>query len=247
MIDLLIKIIETGSVPSFIIYIIFFLAIYFFAKKVRIIQDVFSLYDSTRNRKIKELDQKIESDIYSEYEKDVFRYKRKVLSYQKSLKTPETHLPSLVHINSYENSKFIVDKLKSCGNLVEFDESLGQFKLKQPIDEVRAEKRSKIGEVVFMINGIAAYFTMFVPIHFFEKEINATNVIPIALFLFFAMILQVFLGGVFMRYMRKQKDAILLTKIKPIDLEYLKKLDNKKASQDTLAIEQQDQDTENSP
>ncbi|WEI17690.1 hypothetical protein PY247_14935 [Acinetobacter proteolyticus] len=86
---------------------------------------------------------------------------------------------------------------------------------------------------------------MFVPIHFFEKEINATNVIPIALFLFFAMILQVFLGGVFMRYMRKQKDAILLTKIKPIDLEYLKKLDNKKTSQDTPAIEQQDQDTEN--
>ncbi|WEI17689.1 hypothetical protein PY247_14925 [Acinetobacter proteolyticus] len=120
------------------------MAIYFFAKKVRIIQDVFSLYDSTRNRKIKELDQKIESDIYSEYEKDVFRYKRKVLSYQKSLKTPETHLPSLVHVNSYENSKFIVDKLKSCGNLVEFDESLGQFKLKQPIDEVRAEKEVRL-------------------------------------------------------------------------------------------------------
>lgn len=247
MIDLLIKIIETGSVPSFIIYIIFFLALYFFAKKVRIIQDAFSLYDSTRNRKIKELDQKIESDIYSEFEKDVFRYKRKVLSYQKSLKTHETHLPSLVHVNSYENSQFVIDKLKRCDKLVEFDESLGRFKLKQPIDEVRAEKRSKIGEVVFMINGIAAYFTIFVPIHFFDKYINETNVIPIAVFLFFTMIFQVFLGGVFMRYMRKQKDAILLTKIKPIDLEYLKKLDNKKASQDTPAIEQQDQDTENSP
>ena len=152
--------IEQYPVPSFIGYSVvvigLILVLWHYARHTRIAQDISNIYSIFQNREIRILDNKIESKIYLDYEVKVFEYKRKILIYQKDLKTRETHLPTLIYLTGYENSKIAVSYYENAYKLLVFNDKKNRFELKEPINEGFAKSKELVGGLVFFINGIAS-------------------------------------------------------------------------------------------
>ncbi|MFW1893913.1 hypothetical protein, partial [Acinetobacter geminorum] len=62
------------------------------------------------------------------------------------------------------------------------------------------------------------YGIMMIPIIFYEEYINKNNVIPIVFFLLFIMILQVYLGAKFLKYMYRFSNALNLLKMERVNI-----------------------------
>mgnify|MGYP003592798609 CR=1 FL=1 len=221
----IIKILKDSSIiPSFIatgimtLILSFFL--YHYARKIQIAQDLFHLFSIVKNRKIKQLDRKISSiDVYSDYEIKIFKYRRKILIYQKDLITKETHLPTLIYLNSLENSPIAVSYYKNARKLVQFNDVNNRLELVSVFDQDYAKKHEGIGVWVFLINGVLAYFIFITPLYLL-KEYVVSNTIPLATFLFFFMIFQIYVGAKFLQYKSKPSNALALLNMTKININY---------------------------
>ena len=224
MYDLIKFFLTNYPVPSFFVYslvvISLILALWHFARHTKIAQDIFNLYSFVQNREIKQFDIKINSGKFSNYELKVFEYKRKILEYQKDLKTTESHLPTLIFLNGYENSRIAVSMYDNASKFLIFNDVKNRIELKKPISEEHAKRKEHFGGWVFFINGIAAYVIMMIPITLFDKEITKNNAIPIAFFLFALMLLQVYLWAKFLRYTSKRSNALSLLEMKRVNVKY---------------------------
>lgn len=221
--------IERYPVPSFIGYSVvvigLILALWHYARHTKIAQDISTIYSFFQDREIKLLDNKIDSKKYLNYEVKVFEYKRKILMYQKDLKTRETHLPTLIYLTGYENSKIAVSNYENSLKLLKFNDEENKFELKNEISEEFSKNKEQLGVIVFFVNGIAAYGIMMIPIIFYEDYINKNNVIPIVFFLFFIMMLQVYLGAKFLKYMSRFSNALNLLKMERINIKYYENIE----------------------
>lgn len=229
MYELIKYFIEHYPVPSFIGYSVvvigLILVLWHYARHTRIAQDILNIYSIFQNREIKILDNKIESEKYLDYEVEIFEYKRKILMYQKDLKTRETHLPTLIYLSGYENSKIAVSHYENSRKILKFNDKKNRFELKTRINDELSKSRERIGVIVFFINGIAAYIIMMIPIVFFEDYINKNNVIPIVFFLFLFMIFQVYLGAKFLKYMSRFSNSLVLLEMERINVKYYENID----------------------
>lgn len=224
MFDIIKYFLENYPVPSIFVYsivvICLILALWHYARHTKIAQDLFNLYSFVQNREIKQLDQKIETGKYSSYEVKVFEYKRKILSYQKDFKTTETHLPTLIFLNGFENSKVAISNFENASKFLIFNDEKNKFELIKPISEEKAKGKERTGGIVFFLNGIVAYLIMMAPLVFFEESIDSNNVIPIVIFLFCLMLFWVYLGAKFFRYKAKRSNALSLLKMKRVNVKY---------------------------
>ncbi|MEN8367697.1 hypothetical protein [Acinetobacter bereziniae] len=224
MIELIKYLLENYPVPIKIVYSVMMigvvLVLWHYARHTKIAQDIFNLFSFVQNHAIKKLDLKIDSEKYSDYEISIFKYKRKVLSYQKDLKTTETHLPTLIFLDGYENSKLAVNNFENASKFLIFNDEKNKFELKENFSEKYAKGHERTGGIVFFINGMIAYFIMMAPILFFEKSINSNNVIPIVIILFCLMMFWVYMGAKFFKYKSKRSNALSLLNMKRVNVKY---------------------------
>ncbi|RSN87037.1 hypothetical protein [Acinetobacter nosocomialis] len=221
--------IERYPVPSFIGYSVvvigLILVLWHYARHTKIAQDISTIYSFFQEREIKLLDNKIDSKKYLNYEVKVFEYKRKILMYQKDLKTRETHLPTLIYLTGYENSKIAVSNYENSLKLLKFNDEENKFELKNKISEELSKNKERLGVIVFFVNGIAAYGIMMIPIVFYEDYINKNNVFPLVFFLFLIMIFQVYLGAKFLKYMSRFSNALNLLKMERVNIKYYENIE----------------------
>ncbi|HFE9906545.1 TPA: hypothetical protein ACGA4X_001521 [Acinetobacter baumannii] len=221
--------VEHYPLPTFIGYSVvvigLILALWHYARHTKIAQDISTIYSIFQNREIKILDNKIDSKKYLNYEVKVFEYKRKILMYQKDLKTRETHLPTLIYLTGYENSKIAVSNYENSVKLLKFNDKENKFELKNKISEEFSKNKERLGVIVFFANGIAAYGIMMIPIVFYEDYINKNNVFPLVFFLFLIMILQVYLGAKFLKYMSRFSNALNLLKMERVNIKYYENIE----------------------
>lgn len=229
MIEILKYLLENYPIPSFIgssiVIIALILGIFQFAKKTEIAKALFSIYELIIDKEIKSLEKKINSNDYSESEKIIFYYRKKVLKYQRDLKTNETHLPLLIYLSSFENVQYAIKAFHNSREFLKFNDEKFTLEISNELNESTAKARAKLGERVFGFNGILAYFIAMCPIWFFPEYISKTSVIPIFLVLIILIFGQIYLGSLFMRYMAKHKNALELPKMNRINPNFEKDLE----------------------
>lgn len=200
------------------IYLI--LATYKLLKHTEIVKDFFNIYGSIKDKEIRDLEKKINSKDYSESEKKIFHYRKKVFKYQRDLKTNETHLLLLIYLSRFENVQYAIKAFQNSREFLNFDDETFTLTPSSELNESSAKARAKWGERVFGFNGILAYFIAMIPFWFFPESIAKTSLIPFFVVLIIFIFGQIYLGWLFMRYMSKHKNAFELPKMKLINLNY---------------------------
>lgn len=229
MIEILKYLLENYPIPSFIgssiVVIALILGIFQFAKKTEIAKALFSIYELIIDKEIKSLNKKIDSNDYLDSEKKIFQYRKKVLKYQRDLKTNETHLPLLAYLNSFENVQYAIKAFHNGRKFLKFNDETFALEPNSELNESKANIRAKRGEYVFSFNGVLAYFIAMCPFWFFPEYISKTSVIPIFLVLIILIFGQIYLGWLFMRYMAQHKNALELPKMNRINPNFEKDLE----------------------
>lgn len=248
MIEILKFLLENYPIPSFIgssiVVIALILWIFQLAKKTEIAKALFSVYELIIDKEIKRLDKKIDSSDYSEAEKTIFHYRKKVFKYQRDLNTNETHLPLLVYLSSIENDKYAIKAFHNGRKFLKFNDETFTLETSSELDESKAKVRATLGERVFAFNGVLAYIIAMCPFWFFPEYITKASVLPIFLVLIIFNFGQIYLGWLFMRYMAQHKNALELPKMKRIHPNFEKDLEasmKKKVVEVTTASDQTEQ------
>lgn len=229
MFETLKTLIPNYPIPSIVgtsfvtIYLI--LATYKLLKHTEIVKDFFNIYGSIKDKEIRDLEKKINSKDYSESEKKIFHYRKKVFKYQRDLKTNETHLMLLIYLSGFENDKAAIATFHNSREYLNFNDKTFILEPRSGLNESKASDRAKLGERVFGFNGILAYFIAMIPFWFFPESIAKTSLIPFFLVLIIFIFGQIYLGWLFMRYMSKHKNAFELPKMKRIKPHYEKDLE----------------------
>ncbi len=209
-----------GFIGSSIVIIALFLWIFQLAKKTEIAKALFSVYELIIDKEIKNLNKKIDSNDYLESEKKVFHYRKKVLRYQRDLKTNETHLLLLIYLSKFENVQYAMKAFHNSREFLNFDDETFTLTPSSELNEPSAKVRAKWGERIFSFNSILAYLIAMIPFWFFPESITKTSFIPFFVVLIIFTFGQIYLGWLFMRYMSKHKNAFELPKMKRINLNY---------------------------
>lgn len=229
MIEILKFLLQNYPIPSFIgssiVVIALFLWIFQFAKKTEIAKDLFSIYELIIDKEIKKLEKKIDSNDYLESEKKIFQYRKKVLKYQRDLKTNETHLLLLIYLSGFENDKVAIKVFHNSREFLKFNDETFTLIPSSELNESTAKARAKLGERVFGFNGILSYFIAMIPFWFFPESIAKTSLIPFFIVLIIYIFGQIYLGWLFMRFMAKHKNALELPKMNRINPNYEKDLE----------------------
>lgn len=229
MIEILKYLLENYPIPSFIgssiVVIALILWIFQLAKKTEIAKAFFSIYELIIDKEIKSLDKKINSNDYSESEKKIFHYRKKVSKYQRDLKTNETHLPLLVYLSSFENDKYAINAFHNGRKFLKFNDETFALEPSSELNESKANVRAKWGEYVFSFNGVLAYFIAMCPFWFFPQYLSKASVLPIIFIFTICIFGQIYLGWLFMRYMAQHKNALELPKMNRINPNFEKDLE----------------------
>lgn len=190
-------------------------------KEVGIFKDVAALKNKTKTSRVEQLTARKTNDIYLQREKELFEYESKVIEYQTFLKTNESHLPTLIYLNGYQDTKYAIDIYNNSKKFLKFLDTENKFELVKPIDESRANFLATLGAFIFFSMSIGAYFLMIFFLYLYEVYGVAKNNLGLwVLFNFILMLMIIFLAMKIMRFFMKRKQALNLLQLKRIDLSY---------------------------
>ncbi|MDM1784248.1 hypothetical protein [Acinetobacter bereziniae] len=195
-------------------------------KEVGMFKDVASLKNRSKTSRVEQLNLRRDNQIYLAREKELFNYEIKVIEYQNFLKTNESHLPTLIYLNGYENTTFAIYIFNNCRDLIKFNDEKNKFELKERISDVEAKIISHIGAGIFFLMSLGAYFLMIYFLYLHEVYGVAKDYVVVwGIFNFVLMLIIIFLASRIMRFFNKRKHALLLLNLDRINVKYGENID----------------------
>lgn len=193
-----------------------------YIKKNEFFEGGYKLYSTIKNRDLKKIDERIDSLQYSNDEKEYFRYKKKVLEYKSFYKIPENNLEFFNYINGFEDQNSFRSMYKNSSKFMKFNRIKKELELAKPIDRDKANTSYKIGEIIFVLNGMFSYLLFTLPFLMKPEKVSWENVLLIVFIIIPFIFIQIYLGWLFMRYMQRKKHALMILEMKRINLDKLK-------------------------
>lgn len=190
-------------------------------KEVGVLKDVSSLIGRERKIKIALLKMRIDQGSYLPREIEYFKYEFKVYEYQELLKTTESHLPTLIYLNGFENVRFAVDHYNNSKKFLKFNDSNNRLELKDYISPKFARLLSRIGGVIFISIGLSAYILMMYFLYLHEELGVGKNYIGLWAFCnFMLMIIMIVVGMKIMKFLMKRQQALDMLTLERINTKY---------------------------
>jgi hypothetical protein len=193
-----------------------------YIKKNEFFEGGYKLYSSIKNRDLKRIDERISSPLYTEKEKEYFRYKRKIFEYKSFYKIPENNLAFFQYVNGFEDQNAFRSMYKNSCKYLKFNKEEKILELNEPIDPKKANRNSKIGGYIFVLNGMFSYLLFMTPMLIKPEKVSWENALLILFVIIPFVIIQIYLGWLFMRYMMRKKHALMILEMKRINLDELK-------------------------
>ncbi|MGQ1157945.1 hypothetical protein ACT436_15165 [Acinetobacter baumannii] len=193
-----------------------------YIKKNEFFEGGYRLYSTIKNRDLKKIDERIISSLYTEEEKEYFRYKRKILEYKSFYKISENNLGFFNYINGFEDQNSFRSMYKNSSKYLKFNNKKKELELAEPINREKANRNSKIGGYVFVSNGMSSYLLCMTPLLFKPQNVSWENALLLLFVIIPLIIIQIYLGWLFMRYIMKKKHALMILEMKRINLDELK-------------------------
>ncbi|WP_159516363.1 hypothetical protein [Acinetobacter sp. 18QD2AZ41W] len=190
-------------------------------KETGMLKDVSSLISRDRKNKINQLKARIEQNSYLQREKEFFEYELKVYEYQELLKTRENHLPTLIYLNGFEDSRYAIDAYNNSKDFLKFNDSENKLELKKPISPKLAKALAKTGGFIFIFISLSAYALMMFFLYLYnELGIQKDYVGIWAFFNFLLMLLIIFCGMKVLKFFMKRQQALYMLSLTRINVQY---------------------------
>lgn len=190
-------------------------------KEVGMLKDVSSLIARDKKNKIIQLKARIDQGTYLPREKELFEYELKVYEYQELLKTNESHLPTLIYLNGFENAQFAVDAYQNSQKFLKFNDFENKFELKKSINPRFASGLRKTGGFIFIVISLSAYILMMYFLYLHEELGVGKNYIGLWAFCnFMLMIIMIVVGMKIMKFLMKRQQALDMFTLTRINTKY---------------------------
>lgn len=190
-----------------------FILLYEKYKSSGIFRDVSTIPVKAKKNKLIELKECINNPIYTPKEKELFEYEIKVLEYQILLKTDISDLPTLIHLNGFENSKGAVTYYNNCKFFLMYHPVDKKFYLNEPISYSWLIRT--FGIILFVSMTICAYFLMIYFLYLYEVlGINRGYIFIWVFANFVLMSFIIYIGWKIMWFYSKRQQAIELLTMK---------------------------------
>lgn len=190
-------------------------------KEAGMFKDVSSLISRDRKIKIAQLKARIEQGAYLKREKELFEYELKVYEYQELLKTRENHLPTLIYLNGFEDSRYAMDAYHNSKDFLKFNDSENKLELKKPISDKLAKFLAKVGGFLFISISLGAYALMMFFLYLYDEFGVAKNYVGLwAFFNFLLMLLIIFCGMKLLKFFMKRQQALYMLTLTRINIQY---------------------------
>lgn len=224
ILDLAEKLLFTPEYTFWGLFLLIPIAIVVFWGKVKeagMFKDVSSLISRYRKNKIAQLKARIEQDTYLKREKELFEYELKVYEYQELLKTRENHLPTLIYLNGFEDSRYAVDAYHNSKDFLKFNDSENKLELKENISDKLAKFLARVGGFLFILISLGAYTLMMFFLYLYDEFGVAKNYVGLwAFFNFLLMLLIIFCGMKLLKFFMKRRQALYLLTLSRINIQY---------------------------
>ncbi|ENU92516.1 hypothetical protein F971_01498 [Acinetobacter vivianii] len=212
------------SFSLFIIGLLLFLFTYDKVKSMGMFTDISSLFRTKKNQ-LKKLNERLDSDLYSKEEKDVFRHEIKVIEYQILLKTKIKHLQTLIFFNGFIAPNTALKRFNNSSHLVHFDDTQNQLFLVKPISERKAGVLLLLGFISWISALVFGFFFIRMALHNHPPAPEQFYVaVPLITIIFCGF---VFLGYIYFKVFSAFNDARLLLKMERKKIEPVSKPENK--------------------
>ncbi|HCV3108667.1 TPA: hypothetical protein OV571_001460, partial [Acinetobacter baumannii] len=103
-----------------------------------------------------------------------------------------------------------------------FNREKKELELAEPIDREKAHRNYKIGEIIFVLNGMLSYVLFTLPLLMKPEKVSWENALLIVFVIIPFVFIQIYLGWLFMRYMQRKQHALMILELKRINLDELK-------------------------
>ncbi|WP_312057758.1 hypothetical protein [Acinetobacter courvalinii] len=211
------------SFSLFTIGLLLFLFTYDKVKSMGMFTDISSLFRTKKNQ-LKKLNVRLDSDLYSEEEKQVFRHEIKVIEYQILLKTKLKHLQTLVFFNGFILPNTALKRFNNSSHLVVFDKNLNQLLLVKPISERKAGVLLFLGFVCWISSLLFGLWFIRLTLHNHPPSPENFYIAAPLLTIIFGGF--VFLGYIYFKVCSAYNDARLLLKMERKQIEPVSKPEN---------------------
>ncbi|WP_038343021.1 hypothetical protein [Acinetobacter sp. A47] len=207
-----------------LLFLIIFLFTYEKVKSMGLFSDITSLFRTKKNQ-LKILNERVDSDLYTEQEKQVFRHEIKVIEYQILLKTKVNHLQTLIHFNTFLSPISALKKFSNCSHLVKFNDNENILYSEKPISSKKAGLFLFLG-MVFWI-GFIFFGMWFIKSFLGKHQPPADYIVIYALLLITIFVGFTFIGYVYFKMFAAFNDAYLLLKMARKKIEPVSEPENK--------------------
>lgn len=224
LLDLAEKLLSKPEYTFWGLFLLIPIAIVVFWGKVKeagMFKDIGSLVSRDRRNKITQLKARIEQGSYLKREKELFEYELKVYEYQELLKTRESHLPTLIFLNGFENSRSAMDAYHNCKGFLKFNDFENRLELKKAINPKLAKSFAHVGAVIFFSMSLGAYALMMFFLYLYDQFGVAKNYVGLwAFFNFLLMLLIIFCAMKIMKFFMKRQQALNMLTLTRVNIKY---------------------------